>query len=93
MLPKRIKDQLQEITELGPLDVAGFGVIQIGPAAALRILEGEEIYCVIETLVGAGMQPHMIRNLLQTDGTETHQFAGQAPAPTSEEQQQCSNDT
>ena len=74
-LSAAVRDALLEIATLGPDDVHAWGTVRIGHHDALRLVEGEEIYCVIETLVGLGYTPGMIRKLFTSEGVETFQLA------------------
>ncbi len=71
MLSAAVRDALLEIASLGPADVHAWGTPRIGHDDALRLIEGEEIYCVIEALVQRGMSPSVIRALLTSSGVET----------------------
>lgn len=73
-LSKRVREQLEAIALLEPDDVHSYGSVRLGCDDAMRLLEGEEIYCVIETLVGLGYTPGMIRKLFTSEGVETFQL-------------------
>jgi hypothetical protein len=74
VLSAAVRDALIEIASLGPLDVHAWGTPRIGHDDAVRLIEGEEIYCVIESLVQRGMSPSVIRTLLTSSGVETVQL-------------------
>ena len=73
-LSAAVRDALLEIATLGPDDVHAWGTVRIGHHDALRLVEGEEIYCVIESLVARGYTPTVIRSLLTSSGVETVQI-------------------
>lgn len=73
-LSRAVYAQLEEIATLKPGQIHAWGMVRIGHDDALRLIEGEEIYCVIEALVQRGMSPSVIRALLTSSGVETVQF-------------------
>lgn len=73
-LSERVRKQLEAIACIEPGDVHSYGSVRVGCDDALRLLEAEEIYCVIETLVGAGFTPKMIKKAFTSDGVETFQL-------------------
>ena len=73
-LSRAVHAQLGEIATLKPGEIRAWGMVRIGHDDALRLIEGEEIYCVIEALVQRGMSPSVIRALLTSSGVETVQL-------------------
>ena len=84
-LSRAVHAQLEEIATLKPGEIHAWGMVRIGHDDALRLIEGEEIYCVIEALVQRGMSPSVIRALLTSSGVETVQFVKESHEQTADQ--------
>lgn len=66
-LSAAVRDALLEIASLGPDDVHGWGSPRIGHDDAVRLMEGEEIHCVLEALVSRGLDAKVVKVLLSEE--------------------------
>ena len=66
-LSAAVRDALLEIASLGPDDVHGWGNPRIGHDDAVRLMEGEEIHCVLEALVSRGLDAKVVKVLLSEE--------------------------
>lgn len=66
-LSRAVHAQLEEIATLKPGEIHAWGMVRIGHDDAVRLMEGEEIHCVLEALVSRGLDAAVVKVLLSPE--------------------------